>query len=614
MLLLSGCFSVGPNYKTPDTKAPAQWTSLSLAPNATNGTESIASNSTTFASANTTIEGNTTEPDNATAEGNTTAAGNDTTADNTAGGNLTAPDNTTNESNVTTEGNSTATDNTTAADNTTIGNNSTAEGNTTAEGNATAAGAPPAHGKFMAEVNSLSLGNNSTENSLVAPSPITTTAWWTTFNDDELNTLIKEAAAQNLTVLQALAAVREAKATLGVTGALAWPTVNGTGDYTYGGNNGDATRTNAWGTGVNAAWNLDIWGGIRRQIESAEASLQAALENRDDALVTIEAQIGTTYLDLRTNQYLLQIAHTNLDIQNHTVKITQQRFDGGFVSKLDVENALAQADNTRAQIPSFESAARVDIYLLAVLLGKEPGALVAELDPPGPMLKAPAQIPIGIPSELLRRRADIRAAESNLHASTANIGAEEAQLFPQFSILSGLNFQASNLGQLFKWSSASWTVGPTVNWQIFAAGGIIASIHFQEAAQLNAFFVYKSTVLTAFQQVESALTQFEKEQVRRAALIDSVTDNQKATDLSMELYKEGDTEFLNVLTAESGLYGSQQQLALSEQAISNDLISLYQALGGGWSEFPIQSAEVPVPYPVYPYAPPPPIPPPPHSK
>ncbi len=509
LLILAGCM-VGPDYHPPVTKAPATWTSLSLAPNATE------------------------------MEGNLSLAPNSTL------------------------------------------------GNMTDSANATAT-------------------------SLVSPTNITIVNWWTAFNDPELNQLIQEAAARNLTVLQTQAAVRQAAATVNVISGSFWPSVNGNGAYTFGGANGGANGINTFQVGGNALWNVDVFGGIRRQIESAQASLQAAMETRNDALVTLEAQIGTTYLDLRTAQYLLQIAHTNLDIQDHTLQITQQRFSGGFVSRLDVENAIAQASNTRAQIPALESEARQDIYLLSVLLGKEPSALLEELDTPGPMLQAPAEIPIGLPSDLLRRRPDIRAAEAQLHANTANIGVAMAALFPQFSLTSSLQFQSSNLGQLLKWANSSWTVGPSVNWQIFAAGSIIANVHLQEAGQLSAFYNYKSTVLTAFQQVESSLTAFYKEQERCAALRQSVAANQKATDLSMELYKEGSTEFLNVLTAESGLFSSQQQLAVSEQAVASDLIALYQSLGGGWSEFPNQNSE-PLPFPQFPYAPPPGAPPLPHSR
>jgi len=497
LLVLAGCM-VGPDYHAPATKAPETWTSLSLAPNATQ----------------------------------------------MAGGNLAL------------------------APNITMGN--------------------------------LTVAANTTATSLVSPTNITIVNWWTAFNDPELNHLIQEAADRNLTVLQTMAAVLQARATVNVVSGSFWPSANGSGSYQFGASNGGANGINTYQLGGNALWNVDVFGGVRRQIESAEASLQAAMENRNDALVILEAQIGTTYLDLRTAQYLLQIAHTNFDIQSHTLQITQQRFSGGFVSELDVANALAQTENTLAQIPSLESQARADIYLLSTLLGREPSALIDELDASGPMLQAPAEIPIGLPSDLLRRRPDIRAAEAQLHAATANIGVAISALFPQFSLTSSLQFQAGSLGQLLKWANSSWTVGPTVNWQIFAAGSIVANVHLQEAGQLSAFYNYKSTVLTAFQQVETALTAFYKEQERCAALRQSVAANQKATDLSMELYKEGNTEFLNVLTAESGLFSSQQQLAVSEQAVSADLITLYQSLGGGWSAFPEQNAE-PLPFPQFPY-------------
>jgi NodT family efflux transporter outer membrane factor (OMF) lipoprotein len=571
LLALGGCM-VGPDYKAPVTKSPEAWHSASLDPKGTtSGNDTATGNSTATPDA-TTPAGNTT----ATPDGNSTAqaAGNATAAPE---GNTTAP-----------AGNST----------TDPGDHYTPPKSTNPKGSGSSAA--------MLDT------PLSTQTSLVSPAPVTIVAWWTTFHDDQLNSLIQEAAARNLTVLQTQAAIMQARASVNVVSGNLWPSVNGDAGYTWGKNNGGASGVNNFQLGGNALWNFDVWGGVRRQIESAEASLQAAMENRDDALVVMEAQIGTAYVDLRTVQYLLQIAHTNLDIQEHTLKITQQRFEGGFVSRLDVENALALAANTRAQIPALESEALQDIYLISVLLGKNPEALVKQLEPTGPMLVPPPEIPVGLPSDLLRRRPDIRSAEAQLHAATANIGVAIAQLFPQFSLTSSLTFQAGQLSQLTKWANSSWTVGPAINWQIFAAGSIIANVHLQEAAQLNAFYVYKSTVLNAFQQVEDAMTAFIKEQQRRDALRESVEANQKATDLSMRLYKEGSTEFLNVLTAESGLYSSQQQLAVSEHAVAANLIALYQALGGGWSEFPEDNA-VPLPFPQFPYAPPPRIPPPPHT-
>jgi outer membrane protein, multidrug efflux system len=437
------------------------------------------------------------------------------------------------------------------------------------------------------------------QKSFVAPSPVTSVDWWNNFNDPELAKLVKEGAAENFTVLQAQAVIQESRANVNVVGSGLWPAVNGTGAYNYGAV-GNAPAGGNFQAGANGLWNVDVFGGIRRQVEAAEAQMEVSIEDKRDALVTLETEIGSTYMDLRSAQKQIDIAQTNLDIQNHSLKITQQRYSGGFESLLDVKNAEAQADTTRAGIPSLETEERQDIYSLSVLVGQDPGALMAELTPPAPLPKPPEQIQVGLPSDLLRRRPDIRGAEAQFHAANANIGVAIADLFPKFSLTGSLNFNSGSFSQLFTWANSSWTVGPSVNWQIFAAGQVIANIHLQEATQIAAFYAYKSTVLTAFQQVEASMIAYTKEQVRQKALEDAVAANQKATDLSNVLYQQGETEFLNVLTAEAALYSTQQQLAISKQAEVTDLITLYEALGGGWSPFPEQDA-IPVGFSVFPY-------------
>jgi NodT family efflux transporter outer membrane factor (OMF) lipoprotein len=441
------------------------------------------------------------------------------------------------------------------------------------------------------------------DRSLVVPSPVTTVEWWTMLNDEQLNELIKKAATQNLTVLQANQRIVAARASLGITDAGLFPTVNGTGGYSYGAAGG-ATPNSNFNVGGSAGWNIDVFGGIRRQIEAAEANVDAAIQDRRDAIVALAAQIGITYVDLRTVQKRLDITHINLGIQDHSVDVTRQRWEGGFVSRLDYENALAQQASTRAQLPSLETQERQDIYALSVLLGLDPGALLDELEPTAPIPKVPSTIPVGVPSDLLRRRPDIRAAEAQFHAATAGIGVAIADLFPKFSLTSNLQFNSGTVAQLVTWTNSSWNVGPSVSWQIFAAGRIVANIHLQEANQVQAFYFYKNTVLTAFQQVEDSIIAYAKEQERHQYLKDAVAANERALTLANTSYREGSTIFLNVLQAQAALYSAQQQEAVSDQSLASDLITLYQALGGGWSAFPEQDS-VPVEFPRFPYASPP---------
>ncbi len=438
---------------------------------------------------------------------------------------------------------------------------------------------------------------STTAESKLAPDPLTTVDWWTVFGDSKLNELVRDAAAQNLTVLQAEARIRASRASLTSVNAGLLPSVTGTGSYSYGASPtyvGDEPREGQPRTslraGLDAVWEMDIFGGLRRSTEAASASLQVTIENRRDTLVTLAAEVGVDYIALRSAQQLLLLAHNNLNDELHTLKITEERWKAGLASKLDYENAKSAADSTSTQIPSFELSIRNNIYALSLLLGREPGALLSELDAAGPLPKTPAQIPVGLPADLLRRRADIRAAEAQVHADTANIGAAISQYFPQFSVNGSFGFNGVAIGQLTQWASQSWSWGPSINWPIFAGGKIAAQVEQAKATLQGDMFAYRNVVLTALNEVESAQFTFSKDQERRAALRNVVDDNQQSYDLSLELYTRGQAEFINVLSAELSLSSSKNQLEQSDAAVATDLVALFKALGGGWSEFPERDA------------------------
>jgi multidrug efflux system outer membrane protein len=306
------------------------------------------------------------------------------------------------------------------------------------------------------------------------------------------------------------------------------------------------------------------------------------VETRRDVLVTLAAEVARNYIDLRTLQQRIELGLSTLKAQEHTAELTRRRFEAGFVSGLDVANANAEVATTAAQIPVLEASARQTIYSLGVLLGREPAAVLQELSPVADIPAAPPSVPMGIPSELLRQRPDIRAVEAEIHAATARIGVATADLFPKFSITGAAGYQSATSGSWFNWISRFWSFGPSASWRLFSSGGTQANIEVQKALEEQALITYRQTVLTALQEVENALIASTKEQEHRRALEAAVAANRKAVDLSMELYISGQTDFLNVLAARRSLYASQDALTQSNGAMSTELIALYKALGGGW--------------------------------
>ena len=341
-------------------------------------------------------------------------------------------------------------------------------------------------------------------------------------------------------------------------------------------------QQNFFQAGFDATWELDIFGGIRRSIEAADDDVAASEETRRDVLVTLLSEVAADYVQLRGSQRRLAIAYENIEAQRDSVELTQSRYKAGFTNELDVAQAQAQLASTQSQVPLLESSIRQSIYQLSVLLGLPPGALVDELDREAPIPATPPEVPLGLPSDLLRRRPDIRTAERQLAAQTARIGVATADLFPVFSLTGSVGPQVTNIDHLLDAKSLAWSVGPGASWPVFDAGRIRANIRVQNALQEQALATYEKTVLTAFQDVESSLVAYVNEKVRHHSLSSAVAANQLATDLSNELYSRGLTAFLNVLVSQQALYASEDQLVQSETLAVTDLISLYKALGGGW--------------------------------
>jgi multidrug efflux system outer membrane protein len=419
------------------------------------------------------------------------------------------------------------------------------------------------------------------------------TRWWAALNDPMLDSLVERARAGSLDLRLAEARVREARALRGVAAADQFPTVDARGEYTgartsenVGGSSfGPAgSETDLYSVGFDASWEIDIFGGVRRGVEAADADVQALEEGRRDVLVTLLAEVARNYVEARSFQQRLDVARANVAAQQTAVDLTGARFQAGLVSELDVMQATSNLASTRSQIPTLETGRRQAVHRLGVLIGQAPGALLAELEAPAPVPQGSGRVPVGLPSDLLRRRPDIRRAERELAAQTARIGVATADLFPKFALTGSIGLDAEEAASLFESGSLAWAWGPRVQWRVFDAGRIRANIRAQEARRDQNLAAYDSTVLGALEEVENALVAYGQEQERQAALGEGAAAAERSVVLAADLYRQGLSDFQNVLDAQRTLYELQDGLAASEASVTTNLIALYKALGGGWEE------------------------------
>jgi NodT family efflux transporter outer membrane factor (OMF) lipoprotein len=402
-----------------------------------------------------------------------------------------------------------------------------------------------------------------------------------------LTGLIKEAENNNLELKRAQARVRRARALRGIRRATLFPAVDAAGAVEAGrdsearGGNGSVDRLYA--AGFDAGWEIDVFGGRRRAVEAAEADLQAIRADLRDVLVSLVAEVALNYVDVRTYQARLVVARANLASQEKTYGIIRSRHAAGLDSKLVLEQARYNLEGTRSQIPVLESGLTAAMNRLAVLLGHAPGWAEARLAASKPVPVPPPSVAIGVPAEALRRRPDIRGAERRLAAQSARVGVAVADLYPKFRLDGSIGLEAAHAGDFVKSGSFFWGLMPSVSWNVFDAGAIRRNIEAQSATQEEALLAYEAAVLGALEEVENALTNYAKEQQRRQSLREAVSAAKEAEGLSQDLYLAGLTSFESVLDAQRFLLTFQDQLAVSEGAVTSRLISLYKALGGGWS-------------------------------
>ncbi len=327
---------------------------------------------------------------------------------------------------------------------------------------------------------------------------------------------------------------------------------------------------------------------MRRSVKSAGASVDASENARRDTLLTAAAELARDYIQLRGVQRNLDITGQNLDIARQSLELTRQRAEGGLTTDLDVANAAAQVASVAAELPTLQAQQAQLINAIGQLLGEKPAALTVELADPKAIPPVPPRVPVGLPSELARRRPDIRQAEARLHAATADVGVAVANFYPSISLSGSAAIQAIQFSDLGDWGAAkTFALGPSITLPIFEGGKLKRTLELRQAQQQEAAVSYQRTVLAALHEVDNALTAYDAEQHRREQLEQAVAQNRRALSLARDRYREGVIDFLQVLDVQRSLLAAEQQLTDSTTTVSTDLVQIYKALGGGWeTDFP----------------------------
>ncbi len=409
--------------------------------------------------------------------------------------------------------------------------------------------------------------------------------WWKSFGDARLDRLMDRALADNLDLKITMARIDQARAERRATRAELFPRV----DVTAGAQRNDnplpglapGIRYNLFEVGFDALWEIDLFGRQQRLLEAASADLDAARAEYRQALVTLTADLARSYIEYCSFQNQLRITRANLAAQQHTQQLTERLFSEGVGTRHDAVRARAQTENTMAQIPALEGELIASLRQLEVLVGRQPGALAADLEEPSAVPAAPGREILASPVDTIRHRPDLRIAERRLAAATALQGAAIAELFPKVSLSAFLGLRNTDLESLFKSAAFSYSTGANLLQPLINFGRIRAGIDLAKAQQQEAYLAFEKAVLEALRETETALTRYLNEEIRRQTLARSVADQRESVRLSQLRYQEGVISFLDVLDSQRALYVSEIELARSEAKASTDLIAVYKALGGG---------------------------------
>lgn len=413
-------------------------------------------------------------------------------------------------------------------------------------------------------------------------------AWWRSFGDTHLDGLIERALARNLDVRIAGERIREARAVRAAVAGVWDPQVNAGGgvsrsESSSASDNPLGGRTaNVFDAGFDARWEIDLFGRRDHALAAADAGVDVATEGRHGVVVSVLAEVARNYVDLRGVQRQIEITRSNLVLQRDTSELTSERFRAGLATDLDVARSESLVATTSAQLPVLEASARALAHSLSVLLGETPGAVERELASFAPIPLAPDTVDAGLPSELLRRRPDLRAAEREFARATAQTGEAVARMYPSFSLTASLGRQSSSFSDLFDADATAWSAGGALFAPILSGGSLRADVDASEARAEIARLAYQRAVLSALAEVDSALTAVARQRARQAALATALEADRRAVTLANDLYLRGIVSFFEVLEAQSNVLRSESSFAESSTDLAQKSVALYKALGGGW--------------------------------
>ena len=418
--------------------------------------------------------------------------------------------------------------------------------------------------------------------------------WWHGFGDPVLDRLVADALAANLDLAQARARLREARARRGVAGAALAPSVDASlsgSRSRSSGQSGSGSTRELYSAGFDASWELDVFGGVRRSVEAAQADLEASVESLSDTRVSLAAEVALNYIDLRTAEQRLAIAEESIASRGENHQIIRWRQQAGLVSELDLAQATTDLESTRAVLPPLRTAVIEAKNRLAVLLGRNPGELESLVHADRPIPLAAAEIVAAIPADTLRQRPDVRVAERRLAAQTARLGEAEAARYPSFRLSGSLGLEALELDALADRGANTHSLFGGITAPVFNAGRIAANIEIQDALVEQARLAYRAAVLAALEEVENALTAVANTDARRAKLAEAAAAARTTLAIAEYRYASGLADFLSVLDAQRTQLSLDEQLAGSTGELARAQVRLYKALGGGWSTEPLPAKE-----------------------
>lgn len=414
--------------------------------------------------------------------------------------------------------------------------------------------------------------------------------WWTVLNDPVLTALISRAVQNNLDVKLALERIRQYRLLKGIEQSDRLPTVNASGGASWTGTsneNNTGIVTKSYNAGLDASWEIDLFGRIQRSIEAADATLSARQEALRDALVSLTADLAASYIDVRTAQIRLNVVRQSIDSQTESFQLTRWQHQAGLTDELDLHQARYSLESAKSQIPALESTLAEAMNRVAVLSGLSPGTLNETLIAPCPLPALPATIAVGLPADTLRLRPDVREAEYELIAQTAQVGVATADLYPKLSLSGSIGVDALNPAELLDntFDPSHWarSLAASLSHTLFDAGATRKNIEVQSSLQEQALIQYKTTILSALEEVENALVAYAKEQVRLEHLTIAAQEAQTAEDLAKKKYESGLVDFTTVLTSQQTVLSYESDLATSRGTSVSNLITLYKVLGGGWT-------------------------------